>query len=229
MLFFDPLFFLIIAPALLLAIWAQARVHSAYQRASRVPCSLTGAEAARMLLDSQELYDVAIEETPGFLSDHYDPTQRVLRLSPGVYRGQHMAAAGIAAHEAGHAMQHAAQYAPLVLRNLAVPAASFGGNAGFWMIILGMLFSSPALIWFGIIAFGAVVVFQLINLPVEFDASRRAKEHLAILGLADRQQLEAVDDVLSAAAWTYVAATLQAVLTLLYLLLRFGGVGQSDE
>ncbi len=227
--FIDPLWLLMISPAILLAIWAQARVKSAYHRATQVPCSLTGAEAARVLLDSQGLHDVGIEETQGFLSDHYDPTQRVLRLSPGVYRGRNMAAAGIAAHEAGHALQHAEQYAPLVIRNLAVPAASFGGNMGFWLVILGALFNAPGLIWVGIIAFGAVVVFQLVNLPVEFDASARAKQHLAVLGLADGEQMEAVDDVLSAAAWTYVAATLQAVLTLLYLLLRFGGLGQSDE
>ncbi len=227
--FIDPLWLLMISPAIVLAIWAQARVKSAYHRATQVPCSLTGAEAARVLLDSQGLYDVGIEETQGFLSDHYDPTQRVLRLSPGVYRGRNMAAAGIAAHEAGHAFQHAEQYAPLVIRNMAVPAASFGGNFGFWLVILGAIFNAPGMIWVGIIAFGAVVVFQLVNLPVEFDASARAKQHLAVLGLADQVQIEAVDDVLSAAAWTYVAATLQAVLTLLYLLLRFGGLGQSDE
>ncbi len=227
--FFDPLWLLMIAPAILLAIWAQGRVQSAYHRATQVPCSLTGAEAARLLLDSQGLHDVGIEETQGFLSDHYDPTQRVLRLSPGVYRGRNMAAAGIAAHEAGHAFQHAEQYAPLVLRNLAVPLASVGGNFGFWIVILGALMSSMALVWAGIVLFGAVVVFQLINLPVEFDASARAKRHLAVLGLADGEQLEAVDDVLSAAAWTYVAATLQAILTLLYFVLRFGGLGRSDD
>ncbi len=227
--FLDPLWLLMIAPAVLLAIWAQYRVQAAYQQATQVPCSLSGAEAARLILDSQGLHDVGIEETEGFLSDHYAPAARVLRLSPGVYRGYNMAAAGIAAHEAGHALQHATQYAPLVLRNLAVPAASFGGNTSFILIILGALFQIPSLLWFGILAFGAVVVFQLINLPVEFDASARAKQQLAVLGLADQEQMEAVDDVLSAAAWTYVAATLQAILTLLYLLIRFGGVGQSDE
>ena len=227
--FLDPLWLLMIARAVLLAIWAQYRVQAAYQQATQVPCSLSGAEAARLILDSQGLHDVGIEETEGFLSDHYDPAARVLRLSPGVYRGHNMAAAGIAAHEAGHALQHATQYAPLVLRNLAVPAAAFGGNTSFILIILGALLQLPSLLWFGILAFGAVVAFQLINLPVEFDASARAKQQLAVLGLADQEQMEAVNDVLSAAAWTYVAATLQAILTLLYLLIRFGGVGQSDE
>jgi len=225
MLFFDPLYFLICAPALLLAFWAQLRVKSAYAEAQGLAAPLSGAAAARHILDSAGMQHVDVEMVPGHLSDHYDPRQKVLRLSPQVYQSRSLAAVGIAAHEAGHAIQDARAYAPLVIRNAAVPAAAFGSNAAFLFIILGFIFSSTLsfLITVGIALFTCVVFFQVINLPVEFNASSRAKAQLVQLGIVNPQQLAYVDKVLGAAAWTYVAATLQAILVLLYLLIRFGG------
>ncbi len=229
MLMFDPIFFLIIAPALLLAFYAQLKVKSAYAQMSQVRASMTGYEAARRVLDAGGLQSVEIEQVPGHLSDHYDPRDKVLRLSPEVYRGSSMASVGIAAHEAGHALQDAKNYAPLVIRNLAVPAANFGSSIGslLLMVGMGMLFFTGASVlgkWVflaGIIAFGATVVFQVINLPVEFDASARAKTQLVNLGIVSGADLHYVSKVLNAAALTYVAATLQAVLTLLYYIMRY--------
>ncbi|HVX11639.1 MAG TPA: zinc metallopeptidase [Pirellulales bacterium] len=221
MFYFDPMYFLFISPALLLAMWAQFRVRSAYAEAQQVPAPMTGADAARRVLDAGGVYDVQIEPVPGELTDHYDPSARVLRLSSGVYGTRSMAAVGIAAHEAGHALQHAKHYAPLVVRNLAVPAASFGSGMGLLILFVGALMHAPVLIWAGILLFGCVVFFQVVNLPVEFDASARAKDELVSLGLINPDGLVYVRRVLNAAAWTYVAATLQSVLILLYYIMRF--------
>lgn len=227
---FDPVYFLFLAPALLLAFWAQMRVKATYAAARQVPANLSGAAAARHMLDSAGLHDVAIEPIAGELSDHYDPRSKVLRLSQGVYNQRSLAAVGIAAHEAGHALQDAHRYAPLVVRNIAVPAASFGGNISMIMIIAGLLIPAmKILVPLGIIAFSGVVFFQLINLPVEFDASNRAKRQLVEYGIVPEQQMGYVNSVLNAAAWTYVAATLQAIGTLLYLIFRFGGGSSSDR
>jgi uncharacterized protein len=220
---FDPFYFVILAPALLLGLWAQARVRSAFAEAERIRAPLSGAAAARHVLDSAGLHNVAIEPVQGFLSDHYDPRHKVLRLSPHVYQEHSMAAVGIAAHEAGHALQDAKRYAPLVVRNAVVPVASFGGGISMLLLMIGFMMSAAALVKLGILAYSAVVFFQLVNLPVEFDASNRAKAQLDALGIVPRQQQEYVRKVLNAAAWTYVAGTLQAVLTLLYFILRFGG------
>lgn len=222
--FFDPTYFLILSPALLLAFWAQMKVRSAYSNAMQEPASCSGAQAARVILNQAGLSNVPIEETYGELSDHYDPASRTVRLSSDVYHSHSLAAVGIAAHEVGHAMQHAQHYAPLVVRNLAVPAAIWAPNLSIIMIIAGALLSSAPVIWLGIMTFGVVVIFQLINLPVEFDASARAKRLLPELGLVDRHGGEVVAGVLNAAAWTYVAATLQSVLTLLYYIIRYGGI-----
>lgn len=226
---FDPLYFLAIAPAMLLAFWAQGRVRHNYAVASQVPAPLSGAAAARHLLDSAGLQSIAIEPIAGQMTDHYDPSHKVLRLSEGVYGHRNMAAVGIAAHEAGHALQDAHRYAPLVVRNLAVPLANFGGSASMIMIMIGAMTSLRILIPLGIIAFSAMVLFQLVNLPVEFDASNRAKKQLVEHRIVSSQDMQYVNGVLNSAAWTYVAATLQAVLTLLYLVMRFGGGGSSDE
>ncbi len=225
---FDPLFFVIIAPALLLALAAQWMVKSAYSKMSQVRASMSGREAARRILDHSGLYDVAIEQVAGELSDHYDPTAKVLRLSQGVYQSNSMAAVGIAAHEAGHAIQDAKRYAPLVIRNMAVPVANFGSSIGSLMLMvgIGMMISGlgqlgQAIFLLGIIGFGATVAFQLVNLPVEFDASSRAKTELVNLGIVSGPELPYVSKVLNAAALTYVAATLQAVLTLAYYIFRY--------
>ncbi|MDZ4657377.1 MAG: zinc metallopeptidase [Bythopirellula sp.] len=220
---FDFTYFVYIAPALLLMLWAQMRVKSTFAAAQKVATPLSGAAAARHILDSAGLHNVAIEQVPGQLSDHYDPRAKVLRLSQDVYSSRSTAAVGIAAHEAGHALQDAHNYLPLVIRNAAVPAATFGGNMSMIMIIAGALLSAPKLIVVGIVAFSFVVFFQLVNLPVEFDASKRAKLLLVEHGIVDTGDMVYVNRVLNAAAWTYVAGTLQAVMTLLYYIMRFTG------
>jgi Zn-dependent membrane protease YugP len=225
----DPLYLVMAAPAIVLMLWAQARIHSAYRRGMQIPAPLSGAAAAQHILESEGVEDVAIEVTPGHLSDHYDPLSRTLRLSPEVYSSRSATAVGIAAHEAGHALQHAHGYLPLQLRNAAVPAAQFGPIAFMILVVAGLFLGSPQLILFGILAYAGVFVFQLINLPVEFDASRRARLHLADLGIVDEEGAAAVRSVLSAAAWTYVAATLQSLMTLLYYLIRLGGLRSSDD
>jgi len=219
----DPQYFIFLAPAMILMLWAQFRVKSTFHKAMQVPAGLTGAAAAQHILDHAGVTDVGIEETHGFLSDHYDPTHKVLRLSSDVYRGRTAAAVGIAAHEVGHALQHAQHYAPLIVRNAAVPAARFGPGLSFVLLMLGFFMQSHMLIQLGIIAFAGLVFFQVVNLPVEFNASTRAKRVLTELGMVDDQGAAAVRSVLNAAAWTYVAATLQSILTLLYYIMRFSG------
>jgi Zn-dependent membrane protease YugP len=219
--FFDFGLLLFTAPALILALVAQMWIKSAYARGQQAPARMSGYAAARRMLDAAGLSQVGIEETPGHLSDHYDPRHKVLRLSPEVYHNYTLASVGIAAHEAGHALQDARKYMPLVVRNLAVPVAGFGSNLGLLLAGLGLVFSIQPLLLAGIILFSAVVFFQLVNLPVEFNASSRAKAHLAELGIVGPQEMSVVRSVLNAAALTYVAGTLQAVLTLVYYLLRY--------
>jgi len=225
---FDPMYLLFIAPALLLGLWAQFRIKSTYAQASQQPAALSGAAAARHMLDSAGLQSVGIEQVPGHLSDHYDPRHKVLRLSPEVYQNRSLAAVGIAAHEAGHAIQDAVRYAPLVVRNAAVPVAGFGSNIGMLLLILGFVMNMPVVIWVGIGLFAAVVFFQLVNLPVEFDASNRAKAQLVEYGIVPREEMRYVNKVLNAAALTYVAATLQALFTLLYYVMIVTGGRRSD-
>ena len=225
---FDPLYFLMISPALVLMLWAQWRVKSAYARGMQLAAPLSGAAAARYILDQAGLHHVLIEEVPGELSDHYDPRDKVLRLSSEVYRTASLTAVGIAAHEAGHAIQDGKGYLPLVVRNFAIPAATYGPTMAMILFIVGALFQSPNLIGLGLIAFSGVVIFQLVNLPVEFDASNRAKRLLAEHAIVDPQGSLVVRDVLNAAGWTYVAGTLQSVLTLLYYVMRFTGGSRRD-
>ncbi len=228
----DPLYWLLVGPAMLLAFFAQMKVKSAYARYQRVPNTrgYTGAEAAAATLSAAGVDGVKIEETRGFLSDHYDPASQTLRLSPDVYSGRSIAAVGIAAHEAGHALQHAGGYAPLALRSFMVPAAGLGSWLAWPMIIGGMIFGWLGLIKLGIMLFGALVVFQIITLPVEFNASSRAKTMLAQTGIVvSRDEAAGVASVLNAAAMTYVAATIAAVAQLLYFLLRSGLLGGSDD
>jgi Zn-dependent membrane protease YugP len=222
--FFDPIYLLFLAPGLLLAVWAQWRIHSAYDRASRIPPSsgISGAGAAHTLLHRAGLDNVRVEPTEGFLSDHYVPGEHVLRLSPDVYAGRSLAALGIAAHETGHAFQDATRYPLLVFRNLLVPLAGFGSNVAWILLVIGFALQFAGLIYVGIVVFSFTVLFQLVNLPVEFDASRRARIALVDNGLVTAEEDRVVGQVLHAAALTYVAATLTAVLQLLYFLFRSG-------
>jgi uncharacterized protein len=220
---FDPMYFLFIAPAVLLGLWAQWRVKSAYAQAQKQPAPLSGAAAARHILDLAGLPNVNIEMVPGEMTDHYDPREKVLRLSSAVYQNRSLAAVGIAAHESGHALQDAKNYAPLAVRNAVVPVAGFGSNISMLLLIVGLIFSLPALLWVGIILFSAAVFFQIVNLPVEFDASARAKRELVALGIVPQQDMTYVNNVLNAAALTYVAATLESVMILLYYVMRASG------
>ena len=220
---FDPMYFLFIGPPLLLGFYAQWKVKSTFASMSEIPARMSGAEAARRMLDAGGLQSVGIEPVQGHLSDHYDPRSKVLRLSPEVYGGRSMSALGVACHEAGHAFQDAKQYAPLVIRNMAVPAAGFGGNVGPMLALGGLMFQWPPLLLLGIIVFAAAVLFQVVNLPVEFDASARARQHLVEYGLIAANEEQYVAKVLNAAALTYVAGTLQAIMTLAYYVFRYMG------
>ncbi len=225
MFFFDPRWLLFALPGLLLGLWAQARVRGAFNRYQKVRTlrGMTGAQVARALLDEQGLSHVTIEETKGRLSDHYDPRSQVLRLSPDVYRSQSVAAAGIAAHELGHALQDSRGYAPLKLRSAIVPATQFGSMLAPWLFIAGLLLNITALAWVGVILFGIAVVFTLVTLPVEFDASRRAKQLLTSSGVIVGDEIEGVNKVLDAAALTYVAAAVSSIGQFLYYVMILGG------
>ncbi|GIV75879.1 zinc metallopeptidase [Litorilinea aerophila] len=221
MFFFDPLYLLFALPALILGLYAQMKVQSAFGRYSRVRVStgITGARAARRILDANGLTHVTVERVGGFLSDHYDPRTRTLRLSPDVYDGPTLAAVGVAAHEAGHALQHQQNYAPLQLRTAMVPSVQIGSWLGPILFVIGLIMSGAvgqSIAWFGLLLFGATALFALVTLPVEFDASRRAKQLLVSQGILTPQELQGVNSVLDAAALTYVAAALQAIMTLLY-------------
>tara|TARA_R110002049_G_scaffold2750_2_gene21723 strand:+ start:599565 stop:600242 length:678 start_codon:yes stop_codon:yes gene_type:complete len=220
---FDPIYFLFIGPPLLLGLYAQWKVKSTFASMSEIPARMSGAEAARRMLDAGGLQSVGIEPVQGHLSDHYDPRAKVLRLSPQVYGGRSMSALGVACHEAGHAFQDAKQYAPLVIRNMAVPAANFGGSIGPTLALFGLIMNWSPLLLIGIIVFAGVVFFQVVNLPVEFDASARAKRHLVEYNLIAENEAPYVAKVLNAAALTYVAGTLQAIMTLAYYVFRYMG------
>lgn len=222
------IYFLFVVPPFLLGLYAQWKVKSSFAAMSQIPARMSGAQAARRMLDAAGLQSVGIEQVPGQLSDHYDPRAKVLRLSPDVYGGRSMAALGVACHEAGHAFQDAHAYAPLVIRNMAVPAANFGSGIGASLLFFGAIFTMPALMWVGVILFSAVVFFQVINLPVEFNASSRAREHLVEYGLINANEEQYVAKVLNAAALTYVAATLQSIMTLLYYIMILTGGSRRD-
>ncbi|MEX0687748.1 MAG: zinc metallopeptidase [Pirellulales bacterium] len=214
--FFDPMYFVWIAPAMLLAMWAQWKVQSSFAAAAREPAPLSGAAAARHILDSAGATEVTIEPVAGHLTDHYDPQAKVLRLSQDVYDSRSLAAVGIAAHEAGHALQDAENYSLMSIRNAAVGVANFGSGLGLIVFMIGLAIALKPVAWLGIALFAGTVFFQLVNLPVEIDASNRAKAQLVHLGIVPVADMPAVNSVLNAAAWTYVAGTLQSVFTLLY-------------
>lgn len=229
MLFFDPLYLLFMIPGLILSLWASARTKSTFKKYGNVRARMTGAQAARQMLDQAGLYDVKIGVSSGFLSDHYNPANRSLGLSPDVHDRASIAAVGVACHEAGHAIQHAKAYAPLQLRSALVPTASFGSNFGYIAIMLGIFMSISGMVYIGIALFSATVLFQLVTLPVEFDATNRAKQLVVDYGIVSPYERDGMDKVLNAAAWTYVAAAVSSILTLLYFLLRAGLLGGSDD
>jgi len=220
--YFDPWYFIIIAPGLLLALIASVWVRLAFSRYSRTPLAggYSGAEVARELLRRSGIGDVGVEEHQGFLSDHYHPLQKVVRLSPDIYRGRSVAAAAIAAHEVGHAIQHARRFSLMSLRQALVGPANLGSNLSYILIILGFVLHAMGLVWAGIILFSAVVLFQLVTLPVEIDASRRARANLLETGIVSPVQAPAVSRMLTAAALTYLAAVITSILTLVYYIMR---------
>jgi len=228
----DPLYLLLVTPALLLAGWAQSRIMSAYREGSRYRASsgVTGAQAAQVVMQEGGVQGVAIEPVAGQLTDHYDPSHKVLRLSAGNYQEDSLAAVGVAAHEAGHAIQDATHYPLLVVRNLMVPLAGLGSNASMLLLIGGIALQWPALMYVAIALFSLAVLFQVVNLPVEFNASRRARQKLQESGLVSPEEDVVVGKVLNAAAMTYVAATLTGVAQLAYFILRSGiGRGGRDD
>lgn len=218
----DPLFLIIVGPAFLLALWAQYKVKSTFNKYSEIGTSsgMTGAEVAQSILDGNGIRDVTVEAVDGFLSDHYDPSAKALRLSPGVYHGRSQASVGVAAHEVGHAIQHAQNYAWLGMRSALVPVVHLGSTLAMPLFVIGLILSSAKMMIAGAIAFGAVALFQIITLPVEFDASSRALAEVERLGLLHSDELVGARKVLNAAALTYVAAAIQSVLTLVYFILR---------
>lgn len=221
--FFDPTMILLI-PGIILAFYAQNKVQSTFRRYSQVLSkrNITGAQVARSILDDQGLNDVPIEVTPGQLSDHYDPRTRVVRLSQDVYHGTSLASLGVAAHEVGHAIQHDTGYLPLHIRSSLVPVTQFGSALSFPILLLGLFMGLPPLVKVGVYLFSAVVIFQLVTLPVEFNASGRALGILSTQGFVDREELKSTKKVLDAAALTYVAAALMAALNLIRLLIISG-------
>ena len=229
----DPLYWMLMLPGLVISAWASWRIHSAFNRYQQVParCGLTGAQVARKLLDDEGAHDVQIEAVPGNLSDHYDPRTRVLRLSESVWNSRSVAALGVAAHEAGHALQHAQGYGPIHLRAALVPIANIGSNLAWILFMVGLVMAysgsklgQPVMIA-AIGLFSFAVLFTLVTLPVEFDASRRAVLALEQGGFLEGDEVVGARRVLRAAAYTYLAAALQAILQLLYFLIRSGVLG----
>lgn len=223
--YYDPYYWMILVPAMLIALLAQLNVSATFNRYSRVASrrGLTGAQAAEAVLRAHGVYDVRIERVAGRLSDHYDPRSNVIRLSDGVYGSTSVASLGVAAHEAGHAVQYAQGYGPIKLRTAIIPVCNIGSQLSILLIVLGLIFYFPALFGVGVILFAVAVVGQVVTLPVEFNASRRAMASLRDTGLLEQEELRGARKVLTAAAMTYVAALLVSIAQLLRFLLAFGG------
>lgn len=230
MLFFDPMYLIFAIPGLLLALYASFKTKSTFNHYSRIGSryGLSGAEAAYRMLSDSGVNNVRIEETGGFLSDHYDPGSRTLRLSPSVYRSNSLSAIGVACHEAGHALQHAKGYAPLHLRTTLVPATNVSSWLSYIVIMLGFILASQQFVLLGAALFSVAVLFSLITLPVEWDASSRAKKRMVQSGVVTSAEAIDAGKVLNAAFMTYVAAAVSSLLTLAYYLLRAGVFG-GDE
>ena len=224
---FDPMYFVFIIPGLILSMWASFRVKSAFNKYSKVRSmrGMTGAEAAEEMLRRAGISGVRILRSHGMLSDHYNPLNRTLNLSEPVYDSNSIAAVGVATHEAGHALQHARNYAPLWVRSALVPTAKIGSSIGYLVMLGGLFLSSTNMVLIGAVLFSAVLLFQIVTLPVEFNASNRAKALVVEYGIVSAQEREGIDRVLNAAAMTYVAAAVSTLLTLLYFLMRAGLLG----
>jgi Zn-dependent membrane protease YugP len=234
--FFDPSYLLFMIPPLLLSLWASFKTKSAFKKYSqqRAMTGLTGAQAAQRMLDHAGISGVKIVPTKGYLSDHYNPTNKTLALSEAVYGSNSIAAIGVACHEAGHAIQHAKKYAPLALRSILVPTANIGSKVGYFVMLAGLILISMSdggsgagttVVLIGAVLFSAVLLFQVVTLPVEFDASNRAKRLAVEYGIVAQSERVGMDKVLNAAALTYVAAAVSTLMTLLYFLMRSGLLG----
>lgn len=223
----DPVYFLFVGPALILSLIAAGLTKSRFAKYSRVrnARNITGAQAAQILLDRAGITDVKVVPHSGMLSDHYNPVTKTLALSEEVYGQPSVAAVGVACHEAGHAIQHARHYAPLWLRSALVPTAGIGSSLGMWGMMIGLFLGMKGLVLVGAVLFSAVLLFQVVTLPVEFDASARAKKLAFEYGIVTPGERDGVSKVLNAAALTYVAAAVSSLLTLLYFLLRAGLLG----
>ena len=230
MFFWDPTMIILI-PAVLLTAYAQMKINSTYSKYSQIPSKrgMTGADVARYILTKNGLYAIPVELVGGHLSDLYDPRTRVVRLSPDVYHGTSLASLGVAAHEVGHAVQHDTGYMPLYIRNTIIPVTQIGSYAAIPLFFIGIFMSSESLASMGILLFGAIVFFQMVTLPVEYNASRRAITTLGSEGILDAAELNGTKKVLSAAAMTYLAAALMAVMQLLRLIVISGMMGGNDD
>ena len=221
----DIYYIILVLPALVFSLWAQSKVTSTFNKYSRqrTYSGMTGYEAARRILSANGLYNVNVERVSGNLTDHYDPKANVIRLSDSVFGSNSVAAVGVAAHEAGHAVQYATHYAPIKLRTAIIPITNIGSTLSIPLVLVGFFMGMQPLVNFGILLFATVAIFQLVTLPVEFNSSRRAVEALELGGTMAEDEMRAVKKVLSAAAMTYVAALAVSVANLLRLIIRFGG------
>lgn len=232
---FDPVYWIIMGVGLLLSLWAGNKVKSTFRRYSEVPSrhGLSGAQVARAILQAHDVHDVTVEPVAGSLTDHYDPSSRKLRLSEPVYHSTSVAALGVAAHEVGHAIQHANRYAMLQFRSAIVPLVGIGSNVGIWVMILGLgmgaASGSMTMAWIGLAMFATTALFTLVTLPVEFDASKRALATLQSAGVLASDELDGAKKVLDAAAMTYVAAAAASVMTVLYWAFHILGAQNSRE
>lgn len=229
--FFDPMYFIFMIPGILVMLLAQWKLRGAYGKYREIPNSrgMTGAQAAEVVMRQGGVYDVGIEPVAGELTDHFDPRAKVLRLSQPVYYGRSVASLAVAAHEAGHAVQQAVNYAPMAWRTGLVPVVNIGSNFGFFVLLGGLFLNSPTLAWAGVLLFGTATLFALVTLPVEYNASARARELLERAGVVTRDEYGGVRTMLNAAAYTYVASFAASLLTLLYYVMLASGVGRSRE
>ncbi|NLK38626.1 MAG: zinc metallopeptidase [Clostridiales bacterium] len=221
----DALYIYLLLPAIVLAFWAQIKVGSTYKKYSKVPTrsGMTGYDSARMILDRNGLYHVQIEQIRGELTDHFDPRSNTVRLSSSVYEGTSAAAIGVASHEAGHAVQYAVEYAPMKIRSAIIPVTNFGATLAFPLFLMGIFLAIPTLAYVGVAAFGLSTIFQLVTLPVEFNASNRALSALRESHRFSEEEIKGAGKVLSAAALTYVAALAVSLANLLRLLVLANG------